>query len=152
MCDVVSCLSLCDVSLCSCGEGAGRHVDVSLWLGGCGLVVFCCRKMARFQPVCACPMPTHIPHHTQVLLGGPALLEPRLLAAVRGLVATYQSEVENLTLEVLGSWDRPLNKQNEVRRWFLICCAAAASCEGSRAAWLKDSLPGSHTTPCSDSF
>lgn len=50
----------------------------------------------------------------QVLLGGPSLVEPRLLAAVRGLVATYQSEVENLTLEVLGSWDRPLNKRNEV--------------------------------------
>eukprot|EP00879_Flechtneria_rotunda_P001900 GHRR01002073.1.p1 GENE.GHRR01002073.1~~GHRR01002073.1.p1 ORF type:complete len:603 (+),score=223.44 GHRR01002073.1:581-2389(+) len=50
----------------------------------------------------------------QVLLGGPNLVEPRLLAAVRGLVATYQSEVEDLTLEVLGSWDRPLNKQNEV--------------------------------------
>jgi hypothetical protein len=50
----------------------------------------------------------------QVLLGGPNLVEPRLLAAVRGLLATYQSEVENLTLEVLGSWDRPLNKQNEV--------------------------------------
>ncbi|KAF8068228.1 SETD3 [Scenedesmus sp. PABB004] len=49
----------------------------------------------------------------QVVLGGPALVEPRLLAAVRGLVATYQSEVESLTLEVLGSWDRPLNKQNE---------------------------------------
>eukprot|EP00775_Hariotina_reticulata_P007813 gene7813-8010_t len=49
----------------------------------------------------------------QVLLGGPNLVEPRLLAAVRGLLATYQSEVENLTLEVLGSWDRPLNKQNE---------------------------------------
>lgn len=30
-------------------------------------------------------------------------------------MATYQSEVENLTLEVLGSWDRPLNKRNEVR-------------------------------------
>lgn len=50
----------------------------------------------------------------QVLLGGPNFVEPRLLAAVRGLLATYQSEVENLTLEVLGSWDRPLNKQNEV--------------------------------------
>jgi hypothetical protein len=50
----------------------------------------------------------------QVLLGGPSLVEPRLLAAVRGLVATFQSEVENLTLEVLGSWDRPLNKRNEV--------------------------------------
>lgn len=50
----------------------------------------------------------------QVLLGGPTLVEPRLLAAVRGLVATYQSEAENLTLEVLGSWDRPLNKRNEV--------------------------------------
>jgi hypothetical protein len=49
-----------------------------------------------------------------VLLGGPQLVEPRLLAAVRGLVSTYQSEVENLTLEVLGSWERPLNKQNEV--------------------------------------
>jgi hypothetical protein len=51
----------------------------------------------------------------QVLLGGPNYVEPRLLAAVRGLVATYQSEVDALTLEVLGSWDRPLNKQNEVR-------------------------------------
>jgi hypothetical protein len=51
----------------------------------------------------------------QVLLGGPNHVEPRLLAAVRGLVATYQSEVDALTLEVLGSWDRPLNKQNEVR-------------------------------------
>jgi hypothetical protein len=50
----------------------------------------------------------------QVVLGGPLLVEPRLLAAVRGMVATYQSEVENLTLEVLGSWDRPLNKRNEV--------------------------------------
>ncbi|WIA31032.1 hypothetical protein OEZ86_001070 [Tetradesmus obliquus] len=49
----------------------------------------------------------------QVLLGGPNFVEPRLLAAVRGLVATYQSEVDALTLEVLGSWDRPLNKQNE---------------------------------------
>jgi hypothetical protein len=53
-------------------------------------------------------------HSAQVLLGGPSLVEPRLLAAVRDLVATYQSEVENLTLEVLGSWDRPLNKRNEV--------------------------------------
>jgi hypothetical protein len=52
----------------------------------------------------------------QVVLGGPLLVEPRLLAAVRGMVATYQSEVENLTLEVLGSWDRPLNKRNEVHR------------------------------------
>jgi hypothetical protein len=49
-----------------------------------------------------------------VLLGGPNFVEPRLLAAVRGLVATYQSEVDALTLEVLGNWDRPLNKQNEV--------------------------------------
>lgn len=54
------------------------------------------------------------PHNLQVLVGGPNIVEPRLLAAIRGLVATYQSEVENLTLEVLGSWDRPLNKQNEV--------------------------------------
>lgn len=64
-----------------------------------------------------------------MLLGGPHLVEPRLLAAVRGLGATYQSEVENLTLEVLGSWDRPLNKQNEVRAalavWQLVCVAHA---------------------------
>jgi hypothetical protein len=74
-------------------------------------VTFCTLQMLTLESnVCCLSFFLYL----QVLLGGPNHVEPRLLAAVRGLVATYQSEVDALTLEVLGSWDRPLNKQNEV--------------------------------------
>lgn len=55
-----------------------------------------------------------------VHLGGSQVVEPRLLAAVRGLMATYQSEIDGLSMEQLGDWDRPLNKTNEV--WTLTAC------------------------------
>jgi hypothetical protein len=75
----------------------------------------------------------------QVVLGGPLLVEPRLLAAVRGMVATYQSEVENLTLEVLGSWDRPLNKRNEVSAaWYSTGMTIGAGYCNHGMAWLRE--------------
>jgi len=46
--------------------------------------------------------------------GGPNYVEPRLLAAVRGLLATSSVGGGEPDLEVLGSWERPLNKQSEV--------------------------------------
>lgn len=48
-------------------------------------------------------------------VGGDTHIEWRLLAAVRLLAAKYQSEVEGRSLEALGDWDKPLNRQNEVR-------------------------------------
>ena len=49
-------------------------------------------------------------------VGGAQPVDARLLAAVRALAAKYQSEVEGRSLQQLGDWDKPLNRQNEVRR------------------------------------
>ncbi len=60
----------------------------------------------------------HPPAHTPpTQIGGPRHLDYRLLAATRCLVAKFQSEVDGRSLEQLGDWDKPLNKQNEVCVW-----------------------------------
>ncbi len=42
----------------------------------------------------------------EVGLGGPQHVEPRLLAAARVLVAVQPNEVQGLSTEALGRWDR----------------------------------------------
>lgn len=46
---------------------------------------------------------------------GSPVVEPRFLAATRLCFTQYSSEVEGLTVERLGDWERPLNKKNEVK-------------------------------------
>lgn len=69
--------------------------------------------------------PTSSPASSLVTFGGPALVDPRLLAAARLLLCHNVAELKDCGMQQLTAWDTPISAQNEALTLSLLssCCS-----------------------------